>query len=135
MSAVDFEAWVVPDLEIRLPLPDGTGGRAYMVRPPTVEAAKQILAAAVKGEVRFGLVKGEIPAAVQSVLDTIGETHPGLGDAYDQMVADGQPAPIIDRASVYSVFFWARGKEYADSLAKMLWTPVPEAGEPAGPKG
>jgi hypothetical protein len=136
MSAVDFETWVVPDLEIRLPHPDGTpGGCTYKVRPPTVEAAKQILAAAVAGEVRFGLVKGEIPAAVQSVLDTIGDKHPGLGEAYDQMAADGHPAVVIDRVSVYSVFFWARGKAYADALAKLLWEPVPEAGEAAGPKG
>ena len=137
MSAVDFETWVVPDLEIRLPSPDGTpGGCTYMVRPPTVEAAKQILAAAVAGEVRFGLVKGEIPEAVQSVLDTIGETHPGLGqDVYDQMVADGHAAAVIDRVSVYSVFFWARGKAYADALAQLLWTPAPEVGETAVPKG
>jgi hypothetical protein len=139
MSAVDFETWVTPDLEIRLPAADGTpGGRTYMVRPPSVQAAKQILAAAVRGEVRFGLVKGEIPEAVQAVLDTIGDTHPGLGAVYDQMVEDGVPAANIDRVSVYSVFFWARGKDYADSLAKILWTPQvsdePEAGG-AGPKG
>lgn len=139
MSAVDFETWVTPDLEIRLPAADGTpGGRTYKVRPPSVEAAKQILAAAVRGEVRFGLVKGEIPDAVQSVLDTIGESHPGLGDVYDQMVADGVPAATIDRVSVYSVFFWARGKEYADTLATILWQPLTlgeKAGEGAGPKG
>lgn len=136
MGAVDFGEWVAPDLRIELPDADGNlGGRTYSVRPPSVEAAKQILAAAVRGEVRFGLVKGEIPDAVQAVLDTIGETHPGLGDVYEQMVSDGVPAATIDRVSVYSVFFWARGKEYADTLASLLWAPIVEAGEKAGPKG
>lgn len=130
MGAVDFGEWVAPDLTITL------GGRTYQVRPPSVEAAKQILAAAVRGEVRFGLVQGEIPDAVQSVLDTIGETHPGLGDVYDQMVEDNVPAATIDRVSVYSVFYWARGKEYADTLATILWAPIGEtAGEAVGPKG
>jgi len=134
MTAVAFEEWAASDLVLTF------GGRTYTVRPPTVEAAKQILAAAVRGEVRFGLVKGPVPDEVQRVLDTIGTSHPGLGDdVYEQMVADGVPSPTIDRMSVYSVFYWARGKEYADALATILWTPreLPEetGGEAGGPKG
>lgn len=133
MGAVDFEEWVAPDLVIEL------GGRSYTVRPPTVEAAKKILAAAVRGEVRLGLVKGDIPPEVQSILDTLdADEHPALGDAHDAMVADGVPAPTIDRIAYYAVFFWARGREYADSLAKILWMPRElehgESGE-AAPKG
>jgi len=132
MSAVDFGEWVAPDLKLEL------GGRTYSVRPPTVEAAKMILAAAVRGEVNLGLVKGEIPAEVQAILDSIGDEHPALGDAYSKMAADGVPALTIDRVAYYAVFYWARGKEYADTLAKLLWLPrdlaAGVAGEPA-PKG
>lgn len=133
MSAVDFEQWVTPDLELTL------GGRTYSVRPPTVEVAKKILAAAVRAEVNLGLVKGEVPPEVESVLKTIepGE-HPALGEAYDQMVADGVPQPTIDRVAYYAVFFWARGRAYADSLAKILWLPRETAEEGPGgeaPKG
>ena len=132
MGAIDFGEWVAPDLKLEL------GGRTYMVRPPTVEAAKMILAAAVRGEVNLGLVTGEIPAEIQALLDTIGEQHPALGDAYDAMVADEVPAPTIDRVAYYAVFYWARGKEYADTLAKLLWLPRDlthsSAGESA-PKG
>ena len=132
MGAIDFGEWVAPDLKLEL------GGRTYMVRPPTVEAAKMILAAAVRGEVNLRLVEGEIPKEVQAVLDTIGDEHPALGDAYAEMVADKVPAATIDRMAYYAVFYWARGKEYADTLAKLLWLPrettTDTAGEPA-PKG
>ncbi|TFD09824.1 hypothetical protein E3T26_14445 [Cryobacterium sp. TMT1-21] len=117
MGAIDFGEWVAPDLELKL------GGRTYTVHPPTVEAAKMILAAAVRGEVHLGLVTGEIPPEVQAMLDTIGDGHPALGDTYAAMVADQVPAPTIDRVAYYAVFYWARGKEYADTLAKLLWLP------------
>lgn len=135
MSAVDFEEWAAPGLDITL------GGRTYTVPPPSVDDAKKILAAAVRGEVKLGLVKGEIPAEVQAVLDTIGDGHPALGPVYGQMVADGVAAMTIDRAAYYAVFYWARGKDYADSLASILWAPrevgenTAEAGEAASPKG
>jgi hypothetical protein len=132
MSAIDFGEWVAPDLELQM------GGRTYLVRPPTVEAAKMILAAAVRGEVNLGLVKGEIPAEVQAILDSIGDEHPALGDAHAAMVADKVPAATIDRAAYYAVFYWARGKEYADTLAKLLWLPrdlTPGATGDASPKG
>ena len=132
MGAVDFAEWVAPDLKIDL------GGRTYIVRPPTVEAAKMILAAAVSGEVNLRLVAGVIPPEVQTILDTIGEQHPALGEAHAAMVADEVPAQTIDRVAYYAVFYWARGKEYADTLAKLLWLPRDlthaTAGEPA-PKG
>ena len=129
MGAIDFGEWVAPDLKLEM------GGRTYVVRPPTVEAAKMILAAAVRGEVHLGLVKGEIPPEVQAMLATIGNEHPALGDAYAAMVADQVPSATIDRVAYYAVFYWARGKEYADTLAKLLWLPrettTGTAGEPA----
>ncbi|TFD47569.1 hypothetical protein E3T46_17390 [Cryobacterium sp. Hh11] len=131
MGAIDFAEWVAPDLEIKL------GGRTYTVPPPTVEAAKMILAAAVRGEVHLGLVTGEIPPEVQAMLDTIGDEHPALGEAFAAMVADKVPAATIDRVAYYAVFYWARGKEYADTLAKLLWLPREGQGTPddVGPKG
>lgn len=133
MGAVDFSEWVAPDLELTLE------GRTYTVRPPSVEAAKQILAAAVRGEVNLGLVQGEIPDEVQGILDSIkpGE-HPALGEAYAVMAADGVPKTTLDRMAYYAVFYWARGKEYADTLAKLLWLPreLGTTGEAdAAPKG
>ncbi|TFD41754.1 hypothetical protein E3T37_03625 [Cryobacterium sp. TMT2-10] len=132
MGAIDFGEWVAPDLKLEL------GGRTYLVRPPTVEAAKMILAAAVRGEVNLGLVTGEIPAEVQAMLDSIGDEHPALGDAYAALVADQVPAATIDRVAYYAVFYWARGKEYADTLAKLLWLPrdlTPGIAGDAAPKG
>ena len=132
MGAIDFGEWVAPDLNLEL------GGRTYTVRPPTVEAAKMILAAAVRGEVNLGLVKGDIPEEVQGMLDSIGDEHPALGDAYAAMVADGVPAATIDRVAYYAVFYWARGREYADTLAKLLWLPRDLSAESSGgarPKG
>ena len=131
MGAVDFSEWVAPDLTITLE------GRTYTVRPPSVEAAKQILAAAVRGEVNLGLVKGEIPAEVQAILDSIEPgVHPALGEAYTAMVQDGIGSVTIDRVAYYAVFYWARGKEYADTLAKLLWLPrdLEAAGSDAAPK-
>ena len=132
MGAVDFGEWVAPDLKLEL------GGRTYTVRPPTVAAAKMILAAAVRGEVNLGLVTGEIPDEVQAMLASIGDDHPALGDVYAALVADKVPAVTIDRVAYYAVFYWARGKEYADTLANLMWLPREAstgiAGDPA-PKG
>ncbi|POH63634.1 MULTISPECIES: DUF7426 family protein [Cryobacterium] len=132
MSAIDFGEWVASDLELKL------GGHTYTVRPPTVEAAKMILAAAVMGEVHLGLVEGEVPPEVQAILDSIGDEQPALGEAHAAMVADGLPAVNIDRMAYYAVFYWARGKEYADTLAKMMWLPrdlSPGIAGDAAPKG
>lgn len=131
MAAVDFGEWAALEgLTLTL------GGRTYTVPPPTVGAMRQILAAAVRGEVNLGLVKGEVPAEVQAVLDTIGpHDQPALGPVYDALVADDVPKAVIDRMTYYAVFYWARGREYADALARILWTPRDsEVDEPA-PKG
>lgn len=134
MSAVDFGEWAAVDgLVLQL------GGVTYTVPPPSVRAMRQVLAAAVRAEINLGLTKGEIPTEVQAVLDDIkpGE-HPALGPVYDQLEADGVPQVVVDRMAYYAVFYWARGKEYADTLAKLLWTPLPDAkaeGGEAGPKG
>jgi hypothetical protein len=131
MSAIDFGEWVAPNLELKL------GGRTYVVRTPSVEDAKMVLAAGVLGEVKLGLVEGEVPEEVQKVLDSIGNKHPALGDAYDQMVADGVDYVTIDRVAFYAVFYWSRGKQYADTMANMLWHPRDLATPVAGgaPKG
>ena len=129
MGAVDFSAWVAPDLEIPL------GGRIYTVRPPSVEDAKKVLAAAVRGEVKLGLLQGDVPDEVQAVLDTIGpDDHPALGATYAQMRDDGVDSITIDRIGYYAVFFWARGKQYADALARLLWAPR-DLDEPDTPGG
>lgn len=133
MPAVDFEEWAaVEGLTLTL------GGRTYTVPPPSVRAMRQVLAAAVRGEVNLGLVMGEVPEEVQAVLDTIGpDEHPALGPVYDELAADGVPQAVVDRMAYYAVFYWARGKAYADALARLLWQPSEasaEAGE-SGPKG
>ena len=133
MSAVDFGDWAIPDLELTL------GGRTYTVSPPSVDDGKVILAAAARGEVNLGIVKGDLPDEVARVLERVksGE-HPALGTAvHAQMVADGLPQATIDRVTYYAVFYWARGREYADRLAALLWAPrqTEEAGAEANPKG
>ena len=99
MTAVDFEQWVAPDLVLTL------GGRTYRVPPPSVEDAGRILALAV-------------------VVDGIGRhEHPALGPVYRQMVDDGLLPVTVDRAATYAILFWARGREYADAIAVLIWTP------------
>lgn len=118
MTAVDFEQWVAPDLVLTL------GGRTYRVPPPSVDDAGKILALAVLAEVMLGISDGEVPRGVRDVVDGIGSSeHPALRDAHRQMVADGLLPVTIDRAATYAIFFWARGKEYADAIAVLIWTP------------
>ncbi|NHI16866.1 DUF7426 family protein [Microbacterium excoecariae] len=117
MTAVDFGEWAADGLTLTF------GGRTYDVRPPSVEGAKQVLAAAVRGEINLGLIEGEIPDEVQQVLNSIGDTHPALGSVYDELVRDGVDSATIDRMGYYAVFYWARGREYADKLAAILWAP------------
>ena len=133
MSAVDFEQWAVPPLTLNL------NGHTYVVQPPDVERAKKILAAAVRGEVNLGIVLGPVPDEIQAILDDIGpDEHPALGNVWQQMTADGLPTLTKDRMAYYAVFYWARGKEYADNLAAVLWTPREPGsagGGGAAPKG
>ncbi len=132
-TASDFAAWAVPDLVIPL------GERTYTVRPPSVDDSRKLLACAVRGEVGLGIAKGPVPDEVQEVLDTIGpDEHPALGATYQQMVDAGEHPETIDRMAYYAIFYWARGKEYADTLAAALWSPRDLAAEGAGeaaPKG
>lgn len=132
-TAPDFAAWAVPDLVIPL------GDRTYTVRPPSVGDMGKLLACAVRGEVNLGIVDGPIPDEVQEILDSIepGE-HPALGDTYARMVADGLNPTTIDRMAYYAVFYWARGKDYADALAVILFAPRDDAegeAETLAPKG
>ncbi|MFK4760296.1 hypothetical protein ACI3KS_05110 [Microbacterium sp. ZW T5_45] len=129
-SAADFKAWAQQDLVIPL------GDRTFTVRPPSVDDAGKLLACAVRGEVVLGIVKGPIPDEVQEVLDSIepGE-HPALGDTYQEMV-DAKLSPVtIDRFAYYAIFYWARGEEYADRLARILFTPRDIAGDASAEGG
>ncbi len=117
MSAKDFDRFARPPHELTL------RGRSYMVQPPSVDDSGVLLACAVRGEIVLGLVQGELPDEVQAVLDGIkpGE-HPALGATYDRLVADGVDQVTIDRMAYYMVFFWARGQDYADMIAELLWS-------------
>lgn len=128
MSAVDFGAWAEPDLVLEL------GGRTFRVPPPSVEDAKKVIAAAVRAEVNLGLVQGEIPVEIQSVLDTIGpDDHPALGPVFHELKETrGVSRVTLDRMAYYAVFYWARGKEYADTIAQILWTPRDVGEQEAG---
>lgn len=130
-TATDFAAWAVPDLVLTL------GGRTFTVRPPSVDDMGKLLACAVRGEVNLGIVKEKIPDDIQAILDSIGpDEHPALGATYREMVDAGVHPTTIDRMAYYAVFHWARGKEYADTLAAVLWAPrdvtAPDESE-AGP--
>ncbi len=128
MSAVDFSEWVAPDLKMPL------GDRTYSVPAPSVRRARKIIAAAVRAEVKLGIVKGEIPDEITEILDTIrGVERPGLGPVAQQMTDDDVAIETIDRMEYYAIFYWTRGKEYADALATVLWAPrvSGEAGAPA----
>lgn len=118
MSAVDFAAWLEP-LVLKL------GDRTYTVPIPTTADAKLLIASAVAGEVNLGLAKGPIPDEVEALLETVQPgDHPALTrEVWQQMLDDGIPHDARNRMSYYAVFYWARGKEYADLLALALWGP------------
>lgn len=128
MSATDFGQWAIPNLVLTL------GEHTYEVRPPSVDAAGKVLAAAAYAEVRLGVSEGPLPDEIQAVLDAYGpDDFPGLGDVHDQLVADKVDPVTIDRMNYYAVLYWAKGKEYADALAALLWAPRdPIEGEAVG---
>lgn len=120
MSAVDFTEWAAPDLELTF------GGRTFVVRPPSVDDAAKLLALAVRGEVNLGIAPQgvTVPEPILEVLASIGpDEHPALGSTFMEMREAGLSAATIDRAAYYAIFYWARGKRYADALATLLWAP------------
>ncbi len=132
-GAVDFDAWARPDLDLTL------GGRTYSVRPPSVETGATLMACAVRAEINLGIVRGELPEELKGLLDAIepGE-HPALGETYHRLQADGVDQVTIDRMAYYAVFYWAKGQEYADWIAQLLWsleTDVSAGSSSAAPKG
>lgn len=129
MSAVDFAEWAAPDLVF-----ENLGGHTFTVCPPTVDDMVKVLALAVRGEVALGIVPEgtEIPDAVQEMLDQIGPTdHPALGATFAEMKEAGLNDATINRAAYYTVFYWARGRRYADALAALLWAPRSDEGSDA----
>jgi hypothetical protein len=125
VSAVDFTEWAAPDLLLTF------GERTFAVRPPSVADAAKVLALAVRGEVNMGIVSGvEIPEPIQEVLASIKPgDHPALGSAFYEMRDAGIASATIDRAAYYAIFYWARGKRYADALAKLMWSERVAEGE------
>ncbi|MDR6142388.1 hypothetical protein QE375_001942 [Microbacterium foliorum] len=121
-TATDFADWAIPALTLP-PLPGRDGEpHVFVVQPPSVDDVSKLLACAVRGEVKLGIVKGPIPPQVQEILDTITpDQHPALGSTHQDMVAAGVHPETIGRAAYYSVFYWTRGRDYADSLAALLW--------------
>lgn len=119
-TASDFASWAIPDLIIPLRCADGEL-REFVVHPPSVADMGKLLASAVLGELKLGIVKGEIPPDVQDVLDSMNGEHPSLGTAYQEMVDAGVHGITIDRMAYYCVFYWTRGKEFADTIAVLLW--------------
>jgi len=66
----------------------------------------------------------EIPEPIQEVLASIGnDEHPALGDTFYEMRDAGLSSATIDRIAYYAIFYWARGKRYADALAELMWSP------------
>ncbi|MGA6128835.1 MULTISPECIES: DUF7426 family protein [unclassified Microbacterium] len=118
MTAVDFDDWAAPDLVLTIK------GNEYRVPPPCTIDAKKILAAAALGEIRLGLVSGEASEEVQRILTAVRpDDHFALTNrVYEQMVADRVAKTTIDRMAYYAVFYWARGKQYADMVASLMWS-------------
>lgn len=136
MSAVDFAEWAAPDLVFTNLGADseGNGGFTFRVRPPSVADSAKVLALAVRGEINMGVITGvEIPEPVQEILNSIGPgDHPALGRAYYDMRDAGLSAATIDRAAYYAIFYWARGRNYADALAALMWAPRTKDEESTG---
>lgn len=139
MSAVDFAEWAAPDLTFTFPesaFVQGTnvGGRTFTVRPPTVGNMEKVLALAIRGEVQFRLVDAtEVPAPVQAIIDSIApDEHPALGPTFAEMRDAGLNDPTINRTAYYTIFYWARGKQYADDFATEVYTALSQADTAAG---
>ena len=130
-TIVDFGEWSsAPGFTVKL------GGGTYEVPPRNLDDWGLCAAAATLGEYRLGFVKGDAPASVLEQVARIKPgDHPALGPVYNQMIADGLPQILVDRVAYYAVFLVARGKEYADALAGLIWADgKTDTGEPA-PKG
>lgn len=129
-GVVDFDEWsTAPGFAVAL------RGRTYQVPPRSVDDWGLCLAAAALAEHNLGIVPGDPPDGVRERLASIQPgDHPALGGVYGQMIDDGLPPALVDRVAYYAVFLVARGREYADAIATLLWSePSEQAGEP-GPK-
>lgn len=133
MTVRDFADWVFPDLVLTL------GGSTYHVPPPSVGRARQLVALAVRSEVRLGLHPGPVPDELDDVLAQLDEqplAEIALTKAvHDRLLADGVPPVTVERMAYYAVHYWARGPERADAIATALWAPHPTDAEPGDAPG
>jgi len=121
MPTVDFSQWAAADLVLPL------GGRTYVVRPPSVDQARLIIALAIRSEISLHLSKGPVPSEVQAILEQLDVVGTPLADitlgsaVHEELRENGVPLETITRMSYYALHFWARGQARADAIAKALW--------------
>ncbi|MGV8972914.1 MAG: DUF7426 family protein [Rhodoglobus sp.] len=118
MPAVDFTAWVTPNLDVTL------AGHDYSCPPPSVADARLIVALAVISETQLGLVPSppdpDVLALAESQTDSLQVVTLGR-EIVDAMTADGVDGDTIARVGFYALHYWARGKAMADWIAQLMW--------------
>ncbi len=116
------DALEVLDLTLTLPV----GGKTYRVDPPTAAVGAHLANMLARGVFLDALVEagmeGDDIAEAAADLHVDTETPEGrdfardcLGAAYDQMLADGIPQPVMELAIATAFLAWTAGKAAAEA--------------------
>ncbi|WP_263120859.1 hypothetical protein [Cellulomonas sp. RIT-PI-Y] len=125
MALKDLTPYLDPDLEIPY------NGATYLVPPPSKDVGLKLAAINAVGVAAYAAAleecptcgrKGspEVPADTLALLESMKDqdiAELALGpQAHARMVADGVPAPHIDRFGMYALYYWTLGEETADQI-------------------
>lgn len=113
------DALEVLDLTLRLPV----GDRTYLVRPPAAAVGIRLANMLTRGIVLDSLIDAgatgaevdEIRAGLVIDDDDQDFARDCLGDAFDEMVADDLPHPVIELAVSTAFLAWTAGKGAAEA--------------------
>ena len=126
------DALEVLDLVLRLPV----GGKTYRVDPPTAAVGIRLqgmLAAALVADAITD--RGEDAAELRAELTLSGDREADfgrdcLGPAYDEMLADDVPAPVVELAITTAFYAWTVGRDFA----RAWWDAGGKAPAPMSPR-
>lgn len=124
MAIKDLTGFITDELTLNV------GDKTYVVQPPSREDGKIMMAINVVGmaaifntdAVNTGQPVQEVDPQYQEIADAnagreLGELS--LGDAYQEIIADGWDGPTVDTLAAYAFYYWTMGEDAADQMLEL----------------
>lgn len=124
MTSKNLTRFLTPDLSLKV------GSKTYVVKPPSRESGKIMVAINVAGVAAFASVTEACPScgrsgplemdeSMRALVEANSQRDLGelsLGDTYQEMLADGIDGPTLEKLEMYAFYYWTLGEAAADQI-------------------